>query len=233
MPPCYCNLHQCHGGEVDRRTLKIHLSEDRAAAAHVARNSVANVIDTYVEDIGIHLSGLTLADEVSGGPTSGGRLWSRSKAAPGDLENIATIPADRDTEEVDNNLPPKSRSSPPKPKSRSATRLDRKFEELEAFDMQIRAFAREASGKVASLQPSSPAAEGPETFPLAHLRRKCRAFKRDLSLIKTSDRSVMSFKQCIEEDLKETNNSLDDAEKEWASRPRPAKGGGVYYDTSE
>jgi hypothetical protein len=43
----------------------------------------------------------------------------------------------------------------------------------------------------------------------------------------------VAFKRSIEEDLKEVEESLGKAEKEWALSPRPAQGGGVYYDTSE
>jgi hypothetical protein len=43
---------------------------------------------------------------------------------------------------------------------------------------------------------------------------------------------VTSFKEGIEEEVKEVEISLDIAEKKWASHP-PPPGGGVYYDTSE
>ena len=231
MPPCYCNSHQCGGKEVDRRTLKTHLLDDQAVAARVVQKKATNIVNAYVEDIGIHLSELTLADEVSGGSTCGGRLWSRSTGVPADIEGIANVTADQDPGGVSNTPPCKSRRSSPKPKTRKEARVDRKFEELEAIDIQIRAFAREATEKVASLQPG--AIERPEAFPLNNLRQKCRAFRQDLGLINASDHSVVAFKRSIEEDLKEVEESLGKAEKEWALSPRPAQGGGVYYDTSE
>jgi hypothetical protein len=160
-------------------------------------------------------------------------MWSRGQPIDSDIENIAKKSVDRDTGGPIQTYSHKSQSPPSKIKSRKDSRVNRAFEELEAMDVQIRAFARETSERLASLQITPNLSETSDPLGFSKIHRKCHLFRQGLRSVKATDYSVTSFKEGLEEELKEVENWLDIAEKNWASRPRPAMGGGVFYDTSE
>ena len=212
------------GVRVSPKTFQSHSLDDQVAAYEKAKEQADKAIEDQVEQISIYLAAQTIADNVSGPPTSsGGRLWSRrtgkdtvtfttTKASPKPIFSSGqhTPPC---TNSSNPSSSPPSRT-PPKP----STPRHRETEVLACLSdlrVDVKVLEDEASARLDVIQ-MPPARGPPATFPLLDLIDRLDALKGRLTTISFKSPAVATAWEDISASIYFIEKRLVRAKKDWA-----------------
>jgi hypothetical protein len=195
MTKCFCITSGCRdreGVDVDHRTFKLHSVKDKAQLAQKASEAANHAVEEEINVIASHLASHTLADKVSGSPsTPAGRLWFKwtSEELPEPVDITATYSPSR--RELLQNL----------------------LSQLGKLESSMKVLHK----KVAlELQTSdSPSFLNSPTFPLNHLHLERLRLEAELEKIKSKAASITAFKESIKQELLLISETLCSAKMKW------------------
>lgn len=226
MPTCFCVSFGCakknpQGCEVDTRTFKYHLREDRLIKVREAQAESDRVVEAQRVTIGEYIGSFALADKVS--PPPGTRLWSKRTPEHSEIDDIAQHISVIDLDETqipDANHPPNHRSRPASPAISPKPSRRRKVEmlltQLAEIEHDVDSLSERAKIGLESLKHISGIISA--SFPLKDLYLDCKSLSTDLNNINGKAHSVIEFKSRIEIRLEPIRESLKKAKLDWSAR---------------
>lgn len=226
MPTCFCVSFGCakknpQGCEVDTRTFKYHLREDRLIKVREAQAASDRVVEAQRFNIGEYIGSFALADKAS--PPPGTRLWSKRTPEPSEIDDIAQRISVIDLDETqipDSNHPPNQRSRPtstaisPEPPRRK--KVEMLLTQLAEIEHDVDSLSEKVKSGLEGLKHISGII--PASFPLKDLYLDCKSLSTDLNNINGNARSVTELKSQIEIRLHPLRESLKKAKLDWSAR---------------
>jgi hypothetical protein len=206
-------MHGCgarKGVNMDGRTLKAHLRDDRSRLALEAHSAPEHAVSAQEDDISAYLASMTLADNVSGAPKrQGGRLWARERPDAVDLDNLENnVPTT--APEAPTPISGSQRREVPPSRKTVTTALTQRLAEINSSADQL---ARTTSEAISHLV--YPPGKTPTTFPLVDLLVACNSLLDDVDHVKNKVHAVVELQCTVRQKLDNVRDSILKAKRLW------------------
>lgn len=231
MPLCFCSSFGCadknpQGSEVDIRTFKQHVRQDRLAKASEARAASDHVVEAQRAEIAEYIGSFAIADKIS--PPPGTRLWSKQTLGPTEIDEISRHMSSIDLNETHapSNLHHGSRHIASSLQCEPSRR--RKVEillgRLAEIEHEVGTLSEKTITGLESLKHISGIA--PTSFPLGDLYSTCKSLCANLDAVNGKASSVVELKAQIQSRLHPIRDSLKKAKLDWGA----LRGGATVRD---